>query len=194
MNGAAYQFGQKVGSLSRVARKAAEYLTALLFCTLFFAFVSQIFMRYALNSPLNWSEELSIICYMWIVFVACSFTLRDGQHVIFTIVVQSLPQRARTVLALVSSLVIVVMLLRVSYGIFDYITFMKVEKTPALFLRKDYVFSIFIVFIAMLVLRCLWTAFTAVLELFCQKTHEALVAGFDETAGFVNSEPEEAAP
>ncbi|MDR1935375.1 MAG: TRAP transporter small permease [Candidatus Accumulibacter sp.] len=194
MNGAAYRFGQKVGGLSRVARKAAEYLTALLFCTLFFSFVSQIFMRYALNSPLNWSEELSIICYMWIVFVACSFTLRDGQHVIFTIVAQSLPRRARTALAIASSLVIVVMLLWVSYGIADYVMFMKVEKTPALFLRKDYVFSIFVVFIAMLVLRCLWTIFTAVLELSCQKTHAALIAGFDETAGFVDSGPREAAP
>jgi TRAP-type C4-dicarboxylate transport system permease small subunit len=192
MNNTTYRVGRMLGGVSRLVRLVAEYATALFFCTLFFAFILQIFMRFAINSPLNWPEELSIICYIWIVFVACSFTLRDGQHVIFTIVVQSLPRLARRILALIASLFVVVMLLWVSYGIVDYVTFMKVEKTPALFLRKDYVFSIFIVFTAMLILRFLWTAFTAALALFRGKTHAALMAGFDETAGFAKAPSGEA--
>jgi TRAP-type C4-dicarboxylate transport system permease small subunit len=192
MNDTAHRVGRALGGLSRAMRVAAEYATALFFCTLFFAFILQILMRFVFNRPLNWPEELSIICYIWIVFAACSFTLRDSQHVIFTIVVQSLPRRARTILALVASLVVVVMLLWVSHGIVDYVSFMKVEKTPALFLRKDYVFSIFIVFTAALILRCLWTAFASALALFRHEAYEALTAGFNETAGFTNVQSGEA--
>jgi TRAP-type C4-dicarboxylate transport system permease small subunit len=193
MNGTAYRVGRTLGGVSCAVRVVAEHATALFFCILFFSFILQIFMRFFLNRPLNWPEELSVICYMWIVFVACSFTLRDSQHVIFTIVVQSLPRQVRKVLAIIASLVVAVALLWVSYGIVDYVSFMRVETTPALFLRKDHVFSVFIIFTAALILRCLWTALVTFFELFCPKVFDALTDGFYETAGLAIARPEEAA-
>ncbi|MDR1827109.1 MAG: TRAP transporter small permease subunit [Methylobacteriaceae bacterium] len=191
-DGTAYSIGLAIGSISRILRKISEYATALMFVTLFFAFVAQIFMRFILNRPLNWPEELSIICYIWIVFVACSFTLRDRQHVIFTIVADALPPSARRLLLSLASLFIAFMMLYVSWGIIDYVTFMRVEKTPALFWRKDYVFSIFIVFTFVLILRCLWTALIAALTVFAPVTGGAITAGFDKTAGFDTPETGEA--
>ena len=40
----------------------------------------QVFSRYALNSPLRWSEELSRYLFIWIVFLGAWAALKEGRH------------------------------------------------------------------------------------------------------------------
>jgi TRAP-type C4-dicarboxylate transport system, small permease component len=178
------KLGRSIGSMTRIVRVTAEYISAFLFAALFAAFIAQIFMRFIMNSPLNWTEELSVISYMWIVFLACSFMLKDNQHVSFTIITHMLSDRGRHICAMLSSLVLVVILCWVTYGIYDYVSFMKIEVTPALMIRKDYVYSVFVVFILALILRYIWTLFLSFLALGAADKYSSYQAGFAETSSF----------
>lgn len=135
-------------------------------------------MRFILNNPLNWSEELSVISYIWIVFLSCALVLRDDQHVIFNVITQSLSPRANHLCSLVTGLILGGLFLAIVYGVYDYVAFMKVETTPALLLRKDYVYSIFVVFVAVIILRCLWTVITSFMALFMHESYTRLTDAF----------------
>ena len=170
-----YSLVQRVSALIRKLQTLACYFCALLFAILFVSFVLQIGMRFLLNNPLNWSEELAVICYIWIVFVACALILRDDQHIVFTLITQFLPQKGQLFCQLITSILFGGILIAISLGVFDYVAFMKVETTSALTLRKDYIYAVFDVFIVVLILRCFWSAFLAFCGLFMQKTYQSLI-------------------
>ncbi len=176
-----YRLARHAGCCIRGLRTGVSYITAILFAVLFVSFVLQIFMRFILNNPLNWSEELSVLSYIWIVFLACSFILRDNQHVVFNIVTQALPPKGQHFCLLLTSVFLGGVFAAISYGVFDYIAFMKVENTPALLIRKDYIYSIFAVFVAVIIARCAWTAAASLVGLFAEDTYTRFSRAFADT-------------
>ena len=178
MDSPVYCFVRRIGALIRALRTGLSYITAILFAVLFVSFVLQIFMRFILNNPLSWSEELSVISYIWIVFLACAFILHDNQHVIFTLIVEMLPEKLQHFCRLASSLMLGGILIAISMGVFDYIAFMKIETTSALAWRKDYIYSVFAVFIVVVSLRCLYVACLSLIGLFNSDTYHRLIKAF----------------
>ena len=63
--------------------RGAELVGAAIFATMFGAFLLQIFMRYVVNQPLGWTLELCMITYIWLVFWACAFLLKERDHIAF---------------------------------------------------------------------------------------------------------------
>src|SRR3546814_3379356 len=47
-------------------------------------------------------------------------------------------------------------------AVFDYVTFMKVEKTAYLGIRFDWLFSIYLVFVVAVLVRYLWLGWRAI--------------------------------
>ncbi len=176
-----HRLAHRAGCIIYGLRTVVSYITAILFAVLFVSFVLQIFMRFIFNNPLNWSEELSVLSYIWIVFLACAFILRDNQHVVFNIITQALPPKARHFCQLLTSLFLGCVFAAISYGVFDYIAFMKVETTPALLIRKDYIYSIFAIFVAVIIIRCAWGVIASFVGLFMQDTYAAFAKAFKET-------------
>lgn len=180
MDSPVYCFAQRIGFLIRAVRTVFSYITAILFAVLFASFVLQIFMRFILNNPLSWSEELSVISYIWIVFLACAFILHDDQHVIFTLIVEVLPEKLQHFCRLISSLIFGGILIAISTGVFDYIAFMKIETTSALAWRKDYIYSVFAVFLAVVSFRCLYAAVLSLIGIFNNDTYHCLMKAFGD--------------
>lgn len=51
--------------------------------TLFsFAVVLGVFYRYALDSPLAWTNEISLIAFAWLIFVGAAICARTNEHII----------------------------------------------------------------------------------------------------------------
>lgn len=186
MDRSAYRLGSNAGNLVRCLRTIFEYASAALFAILFAAFVLQIGMRFLFNRPLNWPEELSVICYIWIVFLSCAFTLNSKQHVVFNLVTEALSDKGKAVCSLMAGVILGGVFLAVLYGVYDYVAFMKIESSPALMIRKDLIYSVFVVFLTAVIIRCLWTIVVSLAELFSPDTYDTFSAGF--AAGLVVSE------
>lgn len=55
----------------------------------------QIFFRYALSSPLTWTEELAVLMFAWIVMLMGSLGVREDFHVRLTLLLDRIPDSTR---------------------------------------------------------------------------------------------------
>ncbi len=133
-------------SLRSRLRLFAESVAALLFLSMFAAFLVQVFARYVMNNPIGWTQEFVLIAYIWIVFWCCAFLVRERDHITFDMAFEALPPGARRRLAIVLTAVIAVAFVVALPKTVDYIAFMKIERSPILRIRFDLLYSIFAVF------------------------------------------------
>jgi TRAP-type C4-dicarboxylate transport system permease small subunit len=131
----------------------ADLVGALLFALMFASFVLQVVSRYVFNAPIGWTLEACLVSYLWLVFWACAFMIRSREHVSFSMLIDALPEGGRRGLLLASSLATLVLFLWALPGTVDWILFMRIERTPDLHLRLDFLFSIFAIFMVAVVLR-----------------------------------------
>ena len=139
--------------LAKRLRRSNEIVAAVVFAAMFAAFILQIFTRYVLNNPTAWTQEATLICYMWVVFWCAAFMLRDRDQITFDLLVSISPRRTQRVLAAVSAVLIAVAFDVSLPATIDWIGFMRFEKTPVLGLRYDWLYSIFMVFCVAVVIR-----------------------------------------
>jgi C4-dicarboxylate transporter, DctQ subunit len=143
-----------------LARRAENILAAML-AVMFIAFIVQIFFRYVANLPIGWTQELSVILWLWMVLFGAAFVVREREEIRFDIIYGGVGPRARRIMCVITAVALVAL-----YGIslpavVDYVTFMKVEKTAYLKIRFDWLYSIYIVFVVAVIVRYIWLAWQA---------------------------------
>ena len=141
--------------------RRAENVLAAMLALMFAAFMLQIVFRYLLNLPIGWTNELSVILWIWLVLWGAAFVVREEEEIRFDLVYASVGPRTRRVMFLVSAASLVGLYLAAFPATFDYVTFMKVESTAYLKIRFDWLFSIYLVFVVAVIVRYLWLSWQA---------------------------------
>lgn len=141
--------------LVRLARQGVELVSVALFTVMFATFILQIVSRYIFNSPLIWTLELCLLSFLWLTFWNCGFLLRLDEHIGFNLLYDSLGARWRRIAAVVGLLVLGGTFAVALPGIVDWTLFMSIGRTDVFGLRLDRVFSIFVLFMIAVVVRCL---------------------------------------
>ena len=136
-------------------RYFAELVAVILFVAMFAAFLLQVFTRYVLNDPVAWTQEFVLIAYIWIVFWCAAFLLREREHITFDMFFLALPLAGRRVLAVVLTMLTGIAFIAAIPATIDYVTFMKIEKSPVIGLRFDILYSIFVIFVIAVALGAL---------------------------------------
>ena len=108
------------------------YIPVLSFIVMFFAFIIGIFFRYALNHPLTWPQELSILGFIWTTMFGACFARRMGSHVAFTMVYDKASPKTQLWMRLIGNLLIAVAFALAFYKTADFVQFMAFQKTPVL--------------------------------------------------------------
>jgi TRAP-type C4-dicarboxylate transport system permease small subunit len=143
-------------------RKRAENVIVALIAVMFVSFLLQIAFRYLLNHPLGWTDEVTVLCWVWLVLWGAAFILSDKDEIRFDIVYGLVPERTRRTFTVISSLALVVLFVVSLPASWNYVLFMKREKSAYLGMRFDYLYSIYIIFsVACIVkhVRIAWNAF-----------------------------------
>ncbi len=135
-------------AILRWFKAGAEFVAVLLLAAMFSFFLLQIFTRYVLNEPLSWTLEACLITWLWTVFWGCGLLLRDSDHVRFDILYLGASNRLRRGFAFLSATAIIVAFLTTAPATYDYISFMKIERSSSLKIRLDHIFSIYLLFMA----------------------------------------------
>jgi TRAP-type C4-dicarboxylate transport system permease small subunit len=137
-------------------RRRAENVAAAMLAAMFAAFIIQIVLRYFFNLPTGWTSELTVVLWLWLVLWGAAFVLREDEEIRFDLLSGAVGRRARIAMGIIIALALVVL-----YGVslkpsFDYVAFMKVEKSSYLKIRMDWLFSIYVVFLVAVIVRYLW--------------------------------------
>ena len=137
-------------------RRRAEDIAAAMVAVMFAAFVVQIVFRYFLNFPVGWTSELSVVMWLWLVLWGAAFVVKEREEIRFDLVSELAGRRARLGMGIIAAVALVVLYGASLKPSFDYVAFMKVEKSSYLKIRLDWLFSIYVMFLVAVLVRYLW--------------------------------------
>nr|WP_245941306.1 TRAP transporter small permease [Cereibacter changlensis] len=90
------------GWLARIALWVAG--TGLVLMTVFV--FAQVFVRYVMNSSLQWAEPASVMIMAWFIFLGAAVGVREGYHLSFDVLLYVLPKGVVKVLHTISDIVV----------------------------------------------------------------------------------------
>ena len=110
--------------LSRVA----EAIAAIALAAIFIVFLLQIFTRYSGKlsqwmpvenlslwmseiEPLRWTVYLISLLWVWLIFLGCSFVVRERDHVAFDILYQAALPRLRKIMTILGAIILIAVML-----------------------------------------------------------------------------------
>ena len=134
-------------------RARADNVAVGLLTVMFISFVIQIVSRYVLYAPVDWTLELCLTTWLWVVFLEAAFLLDDQDHIRFDLLYLMAGNRLRRVLALLAALAIIIAFVTALPATWGYIGFEKIRHSDTLHIRLDYVFSIYGIFMLATVAR-----------------------------------------
>jgi TRAP-type C4-dicarboxylate transport system permease small subunit len=137
-------------------RRRAENLAAAMLAVMFAAFVVQIVFRYFFNFPIGWTSELTVIMWLWLVLWGAAFVVKESEEIRFDLLSAAAGRRTRIAMGIVAALALVVLYAASLPATYNYVTFMKVEKSSYLGIRMDWLFSIYLAFVMAVLVRYLW--------------------------------------
>src|SRR3954447_23243854 len=151
----------KLTQAGRWLRRRAENVSVALLCVMFATFIVQIFARYVLNSPVGWSEEVIITTWLWTVLWGAAFILSESEEIRFDIVYSAVSERSRRIFTILTGIVLVAL-----YGLslpaaYNYVSFMKVERSAYLRVPIVWIYSVFIIFSVACICRYAWLTWRA---------------------------------
>jgi TRAP-type C4-dicarboxylate transport system permease small subunit len=137
-------------------RRRAEDVAAAMLAVMFAAFLLQIVFRYLLNFPVGWTSELTLVMWLWLVLWGAALVTPERDEIRFDLLIGVARRRLRIAMGVVSSLALLVLYGASLPATYRYVAFMKVEKSSYLKIRMDWLFSIYVVFVAAMLVRYLW--------------------------------------
>jgi len=139
-----------------VIARLARVLTNLMFVTVFLAFIYKIAMRYAAGDAVAWAEELTVILFIWIVFLANGLVVEERRQIAFDLIYRNVSTGAQRWIAMTRSLLVGGIFVCALPAAVDYILFLWRERTPVMGLRLDYVYACFALFMLAVIARALY--------------------------------------
>jgi TRAP-type C4-dicarboxylate transport system permease small subunit len=91
--------------------KVLLQITSILFLFTVFLALTQVFFRYVLNNALGWSEELTLIVFIWMSFLGSAVALSKAQHMSIDIIPNRFPEKPRLVINITVHIAMAVLLL-----------------------------------------------------------------------------------
>ena len=113
--------------MKRLSR-LAEAIAAIALAAIFIVFLLQIFTRYSGKlsqwmpvenlslwmseiEPLRWTVYLISLLWVWLIFLGCSFLVRERDHVAFDILYQAAPPRLRKIMTILGAIILIAVML-----------------------------------------------------------------------------------
>ena len=144
-----------------LSRRAENVLVAML-AAMFLVFLLQIVSRYLLNWPIGWTHEVSVMLWIWLVLFGAAFVISDDEEMRFDLFYRGVSERTRRGMVVASSIATVIAFVVALPATWDYVTFMKVEKSAYLRIRFDWLYSIYGLFAIAMIVRQLWLGYQAI--------------------------------
>ena len=152
----------KLQALGAWCYRRAENVLAAMLAIMFVAFFIQIVFRYLINLPIGWTQEITVIMWIWLVLWGAAFVIRESDEVRFDIIYGTATAKMRRVMCVITAIGLVALYGLSLPAVVDYVAFMKVESSAYLKIRFDLLFSIYAVFAVAVIVRYVWLCWRAV--------------------------------
>ncbi len=147
----------------RILKEGADLIGVLLFTVAFLGFIVQVFFRYVVNRPILWTEEVTMIAFVWTVFWAAAFMVNIREHVTFDVVYETMSPAVKRVMAIFSMLVLIGTFLLLIPATWDYMQFLLRKRSPVLRIPMTWIYGCYLLFVVNFTIQAavrLWRLFT----------------------------------
>jgi TRAP-type C4-dicarboxylate transport system permease small subunit len=147
----------------RFLKGGADLIGVLLFTTAFLGFIVQIFFRYVVNRPILWTEEVTMIAFIWTVFWAAAFMVNIREHVSFDVVYEVMKPQTKRIMSIFSMVVLIVCFVLLIPATWDYLEFLLRKRSPVLRLSMTWIYGCYLLFVVNFTIQAaarLWRLFT----------------------------------
>lgn len=128
------------------------YIPIITFIGLFGVFILQVFCRYILRNPQSWATEVTASCFLWTVLLGACYAQRKKGHVMFTLVYDVLPVKWKAFTAFLGNLIIAAAFAVSLKPSWDFIIFMKVQKTSILKIGMNIIYFPYLAFLILMLI------------------------------------------
>lgn len=135
--------------------RVCEWLSAIMFATLFLTFVAQVFWRYVLRDPLVWTLEVSGILFVTLSLFTAATQMPLKEHVALDLVVEALPRKLSSLLRAFSLLVFAAVMLLSIPDTIRVLEWMYKERTFAIKFNLGHLFVLMIAFVLVYAIRAI---------------------------------------
>lgn len=94
--------GTQMKTLKFLDKHLEEFIMVLLLSSIVVIMLFQIIRRYIFNDSLSWSEEFCRYCFIWMMFVAFSYSARLGSDLRVDALIGMLPQGCRNIIEIIN--------------------------------------------------------------------------------------------
>jgi len=141
------------------------YLPMFTFVTLFCVFVLGIFFRYFLT-PLTWTLELSLICFIWTALLGGLYAKRLNSHVKFSMVYDLFSPQGQLWIRLSGNALLLFSFILGFIPSLKYVLFMGFKKSNVLKIPMDVAFFPFVIFMTFMIGHFIYDLYIDVKTLF----------------------------
>jgi C4-dicarboxylate transporter, DctQ subunit len=139
--------------IARWLRRRAENISAVFLVVMFLSFILQIVTRYVFNYPLGWTDEVSVLAWIWCTLWGAAFVLRERDEVRFDVIYSAVSEKTRCVFTVITGIATIALFAIALPAVVAYVTFLKVERSAYLGVRLDYLYSVYVVFSVAVIVR-----------------------------------------
>jgi len=119
---------------------ALEAVCHVLLATIVAVTSMQVFLRYALDAPTSWSEELALLLLIWFGMIAIAIAVRRHGHIAITVLHDRLPPGAARAVSYLAELLVLVFAVMLVVRGFDLIRLAGVQTMPATGLGRAWLY------------------------------------------------------
>jgi len=117
-----------------------KYIAAVIVGVIITINFAAVIMRYSFNSPIIWCEEVSLILFVWFVFLALGPVTRKHGGVSLDFFIDLLPLKVRNIVQLVVQLVSILVYIIIIIFTFNLINVSQYRFTPILQIPYKYIY------------------------------------------------------
>ncbi len=118
-----------------------EVATAFLLAIMLGSIGLSVFCRYALKTPLSWTEEVVLLCMVWVCFLGASMATKHREHIVIDILLTVFPERLVTALEALSLVVVIAVLALLAWQGIRLVEVTQFVTTTALGIPTMYMYA-----------------------------------------------------
>lgn len=137
--------------------KSINYLLAILLAVIVLIVFSNVLSRYLLNASLAWSDEISRMMFIWLVFLGAIIAYINNEHLGLDIFINIFPKKITQVFILVADIVVFISLTVVLKGGIDMTvdSFESGWVSSAVPIQYGYIYLVVPISAALMLIECL---------------------------------------
>jgi TRAP-type C4-dicarboxylate transport system permease small subunit len=125
----------------RVMDRGINWLLAVLMAVMVVVIALQVWYRFILNNPLDWSEELGRYVFVWISFLGAAAGVRYQVHLGIDALEKIVGREAFRYVLVLINIVIQIFLLFVIYWGFTLLTVVRFQTSPSMLIPMTYPYA-----------------------------------------------------